>query len=200
MGQNGVQNFETKKKVGFESIFEDPNRKVSPSPLPIACCLSLFLYLTGHFPLVPSPVMGFPVAMCFDTGFSIATHRGYCFLSWQSDCHVVCQVLKYIIFSKAAALHSVTLWFLSCSSSLAPLLHSFPKLSAFPDPSSSPSSPGPSFGLAVLLLWIEGRWYSHFWCCYFGHCLRKAHKGAKEASPFVLQTGILEKVVSSEML
>lgn len=107
MGQNGVKNFETKKKVGFESIFEDPNRKVSPSPLPIACCLSLFLYLTGHFPLVPSPVMGFPVAMCFDTGFSIVSHRGYCFLSWQSDCHDVCQVLKYIIFSKAAALHSV---------------------------------------------------------------------------------------------
>lgn len=103
------RNLKTKKKLGFESIFEDPNRKVSPSPLPIACCLSLFLYLTGHFPVVPSPVMGFPVAMCFDTGFSIVSHRGYCFLSWQSDCHVVCQVLKYIIFSKAAALHSVTL-------------------------------------------------------------------------------------------
>lgn len=94
-------------KVGFKSIFEDQHRKISPSPLPIASCLSLFLHLPGHFPLVPSPVMGFPMAMCFHTGFSIVSHRGYCFPSWQSDCHVVCQVLEYIIFSKAAVLHSV---------------------------------------------------------------------------------------------
>lgn len=88
-------------------MFEDQNRKISPFPLPIAGCLSLFLHLTWHFPLVPSPVMGFPMAMCFHTGSSIVSHRGYYFPSWQSDCHVVCQVLEYIIFSKAAVLHSV---------------------------------------------------------------------------------------------
>lgn len=123
--------------------------------LPIANCLYLFLSPHTTFSsCVPSPLMCFPVAFCFHRG-TVSYLTQACFPSCWSNCHVVCQVLEYIVFSScysvlsACVLHCDFSPHASCSRSVAPaFLHISPKPSAPPDFALS-SSPGLFLDLAL---------------------------------------------------
>lgn len=158
--KNDIWKFETKKswhQVNFVYTFLRTQVQRHPTPPALLIANWLYLFLSPHTTFsscVPSLLMCFPVAFCFHTG-TVSYLTQACFPSCWSNCHVVCQVLEYTVFSSccsvlsACVLHCAFSPRVSCSKSLAPdLLHISPKPSAPPDFASS-SSPVLSLDLAV---------------------------------------------------
>lgn len=78
-------------------------RHPTPPALPIANWPYFVLSPRTTFSsCVPSPLMCFPVAFCFHTG-TVSYLTQACFPSCWSNCHVLCQVLEYIVFSSCCS-------------------------------------------------------------------------------------------------